>query len=70
MVVRELMRADKDEDGLIERVRNHISSWKSELIDPYQAEQLAMTNATQVSAAKVYQGYERYLQACNAVDLD
>lgn len=70
MVVRELMRSDKDEDGLVERVRSQISSWKNQLINPQQAEQSAMTNATQVAAAKIYQEYERYLQACNAVDLD
>lgn len=69
-VVRELLKADLDDNGLVDRVRNQISSWKNELISPDQAEQLAMTNPTEVAAAKVYAGYERYLQACNAVDLD
>lgn len=69
-VVRELLKADLDDNGLVDRVRNQISSWKNELISPLQAERLAMTNPTEVAAAKVYSEYERYLQACNAVDLD
>jgi len=69
-VVRELMKADMDDDGLVDRVRNQISSWKNELVAPEQAMQLAMTNPTEVAAARVYADYERYVQACNAVDLD
>jgi ATP-dependent DNA helicase Rep len=69
-VVRELLKADLDDNGLVDRVRNQISRWKNELISPSQAEQLAMTNPTEVAAAKIYAQYERYLQACNAVDLD
>lgn len=69
-VVRELLKADLDDNGLVDRVRNQISSWKNELVTPLQAERLAMTNPTEVAAAKVYAKYERYLQACNAVDLD
>lgn len=69
-VVRELLKADLDDNGLVDRVRNQISAWKNELVSPAQAERLAMTNPTEVAAAKVYSGYERYLQACNAVDLD
>ena len=69
-VVRELLKADLDDNGLVDRVRNQISNWKNELVSPEQAERLAMTNPTEVAAAKVYAQYERYLQACNAVDLD
>ena len=69
-VVRELLKADLDDNGLVDRVRNQISSWKNELVSPAQAERLATTNPTEVAAAKIYAGYERYLQACNAVDLD
>ncbi len=69
-VVRELLKTDLDQDALIERVRNQISSWKNQLITPEQAQQVAMTNPTEVAAAKVYAEYERYIQACNAVDLD
>jgi len=69
-VVRELLKADLDDNGLVDRVRNQISNWKNELVSPEQAQQLAMTNPTEVAAAKVYAEYERYLQACNAVDLD
>lgn len=69
-VVRELLKADLDDNGLVDRVRNQISSWKNQLISPPQAERLAMTNPTEVAAARVYAEYERYLQACNAIDLD
>ena len=69
-VVRELLKADLDDNGLVDRVRNQISNWKNELVSPAQAERLSMTNPTEVAAAKVYAQYERYLQACNAVDLD
>lgn len=69
-VVRELLKADLDDNGLVDRVRNQISNWKNELISPSQAERLAMTNPTEVAAARIYTEYERYLQACNAVDLD
>ncbi len=69
-VVRELLKADLDDNGLVARVRGQISNWKNELVSPPQAERLAMTNPTEVAAAKVYAEYERYLQACNAIDLD
>lgn len=69
-VVRELLKADLDDNGLVDRVRNQISNWKNELVSPPQAERLAMTNPTEVAAARVYAEYERYLQACNAIDLD
>ncbi len=69
-VVKELLKADLDDDGLVDRVRNQISSWKNELISPEQANNLAMTSPAEVAAAKVYTEYERYLVACNAVDLD
>ena len=69
-VIRELLKADLDDNSLVDRVRNQISSWKNELISPEQAGKLAMTNPTEVAAAAVYAEYQRYLQACNAVDLD
>lgn len=69
-VVRELLKADLDDNGLVDRVRNQISNWKNDLVSPDKAAQLSLTNPTQVAAAKVYADYERYLQACNAVDLD
>ncbi|RBP53333.1 UvrD-helicase domain-containing protein [Arenicella xantha] len=69
-VVRELLKADLDDNGLVDRVRNQISSWKNDLVSPEMAMQLSMTNPVEVAAAKVYGEYERYLQACNAVDLD
>ena len=69
-VVRELLKADLDDAGLVDRVRNQISSWKNELIGPEEAERISLTNPTQVAAARIYGEYNRYLQACNAIDLD
>jgi len=69
-VVRELLKADLDDNGLVDRVRNQISTWKNDLVSPEQAMRLAMTNPVEAAAAKIYGDYERYLQACNAVDLD
>jgi ATP-dependent DNA helicase Rep len=69
-VVRELLKADLDDNGIVDKVRNQISTWKNELVSPHRAQQLAMTNPTEVAAARIYAEYERYLQACNAVDLD
>ena len=69
-VVRELLKADLDDNGLVDRVRNQISSWKNQMISPAEAERLAMTNPTEAAAARIYAHYQRYIQACNAVDLD
>jgi len=69
-VVRELLKAGLDDNGLVDRVRNQISSWKNDLVSPEQAMRLAMIDPIEAAAAKVYGEYERYLQACNAVDLD
>ena len=69
-VVRELLKVSLDDNGLADRVQHQISSWKNQLVSPLQAQSLAMTEATQVAAADVYEQYQRYLQACNAVDLD
>jgi len=68
--VRELLKADLDDNGLVDRVRNQISAWKNAMISPSQAEQLASTETSSAAAARVYADYQRYLQACNAVDLD
>lgn len=69
-VVRELLKADLDDNGLVDRVRNQISSWKNAMISPSQAAQMAGTEQSSAVAARVYVDYQRYLQACNAVDLD
>ncbi len=69
-VVRELLKADLDDNGLVDRVRNQISNWKNDLVSPDDASRLAMTNPIEVAAANIYGEYERYLQACNAIDLD
>ncbi len=69
-VVRELLKADLDDNGLVERVRNQISAWKNAMLSPSQAEQFASNEPSGGAAARVYADYQRYLQACNAVDLD
>lgn len=69
-VVRELLKADLDDNGIVDRVRNQISSWKNDMVSPAEVERFTMTSPTEVAAARIYGEYERYLQACNAIDLD
>lgn len=69
-LVKELLKADVSDDGLPERVRNQISSWKNELVSPDEAMHSANTSPVAAAAARIYGEYERYLKACNAVDLD
>jgi len=69
-VVRELLKADLEDNQLVERVRNQISAWKNAMLSPNQAEHLAATQTSTAAAVRVYRDYQRYLQACNAVDLD
>lgn len=70
LVVKELLKADLDDNGLVDAVRNQISNWKNQLVTPEQAQTLTAITPSAASAARVYPEYERYLQACNAVDLD
>ncbi len=71
VVIKDLMRKDFDaEDEVVNGVRYLISKWKNDMIGVGQAQQLAMTDAMQVMASRVYEAYEKHLYACNAVDLD
>lgn len=69
-VVADLMRADLSTGReLIERSYQRISSWKNLGITP---ETLMLEDDDPISraAAGIYQQYQRYLLACNSVDLD
>ena len=66
----ELLRADAVHNrDLVDQVARRISQWKNAGITPDQALQ-ACTDPISLSAATVYQDYQRYLRACNSVDLD
>ncbi|MEO0367666.1 MAG: UvrD-helicase domain-containing protein [Pseudomonadota bacterium] len=69
-IIKDLLKADVDADVLVEQIRHQISHWKNHLQSADEVQNQAMTSAWQVTAAKVYLDYERYLEACNAVDLD
>jgi ATP-dependent DNA helicase Rep len=64
-----MMRDHEDETDQIDFVGRLISSWKNDLIEPEQAFQQALAPGEEL-AAKVYQRYNRYLRAYNAVDFD
>lgn len=69
-LIKELMLRDGDLDtDLLDMVQNQISNWKSGLIEPEQALELAVSDAEKVWA-HVYQRYNQALLAYNAVDFD
>ena len=69
-IVADLMRADLNTGrDVVERTYRRISQWKNEGISPeklIREEDDPITRAT----ADIYQNYQRYLLACNSVDLD
>lgn len=53
-----------------EKVQWQISRWKSTLVNPEQALELAGGDAMLTAAAAIYGEYERHLKAYNAMDFD
>lgn len=69
-LMKELMLRDGDLDtDLLDMVQNQISSWKSGLIEPQQAMELAQSPA-ESTLALIYERYNQALLAYNAVDFD
>ena len=68
-LIRELLRRETGDEGLVKRIRHQISHWKSGAVSPAQALMDATEEDDHV-AADLYEGYNRYLRACNAVDFD
>jgi len=69
-LLKELMLKDGDLDtSIVESVQHQISNWKSGLIEPVQALEQA-ASAGEQSWARVYERYNKALQAYNAVDFD
>ncbi len=66
----ELMMRDMGaEDETVDHVQHIISNWKNDRLSPRQAFEQARQPA-EVTAARVYEHYERTLKAYNAVDFD
>lgn len=69
-VISELLRADLTRNkDLVERVARRISRWKNIGMTPEQAS-LDPTDPITIAASTIYPDYQRYLCACNSVDLD
>ena len=70
-ILKEILRQGESERDLdaVDVVQKRISDWKNELILPEEAVSHADSDDT-LRAAMAYQGYNRMLRACNAVDFD
>ena len=69
-LIKELMLRDGELDtDLLDLVQNQISNWKSGLIEPWRALELAESDAEKIWAL-VYEKYNKALLAYNAVDFD
>ena len=70
-ILKEILRQGESEKDLaaVDAVQKRISDWKNELILPEQAVSHADSDDA-LRAAMAYQGYNRMLRACNAVDFD
>lgn len=69
-LLKEIMLKDGDLDtDLVDSVQHQISNWKSGLVEPPQAIELAQSAGEQV-LARVYERYNKALHAYNAVDFD
>lgn len=64
-----LKRESIDDRDVTSSVQHTISYWKNDGLSPHQA-MLQATNPQSVLAASPYVEYDRYLKACNAVDLN
>lgn len=69
-VISELLRADLTQNkDLVERVARRISHWKNIGMTPEQAS-LDPIDPITIAASTIYPNYQRYLCACNSIDLD
>ena len=69
-LIRELMRKAFATDEQAVEMQWQISSWKSALVSPEQAQQLANGDPKLTAASVLYAEYNRHLQAYNAMDFD
>lgn len=69
-LIRDLMMKEGDENSdRINEFQMAISNWKNAMLTPEQAAKQA-TNAEESTLAHVYETYNRYLKAYNALDFD
>lgn len=69
-LVRELMRKEFNGDSTADSIQWQISNWKSGLVTPEEALNIAGSDAVLHAAALIYARYQRNLRAYNAVDFD
>ncbi|AZZ94841.1 DNA helicase Rep [Hahella sp. KA22] len=65
LLFKEFEEAEEDVDQL----QAHFSNWKNDMLTPAQAIKQAIT-AEDLTAARLYERYDHYLRAYNAVDFD
>ncbi len=69
-LLRELLKLERsDKAEVLERAQWQVSAWKSGLLDPDTALKKA-ANDHELRHARLYQDYQRHLQAYNAMDFD
>ncbi len=69
-LIRDVMvRENLDDTDLVDTIQHSISNWKNDLLDPATAIKQAQS-PNDMLAAKVYERYNRFLRAYNAVDFD
>nr|WP_067288795.1 DNA helicase Rep [Marinobacterium profundum] len=68
-LLRDLMLQQDEDAEQVDSVRNQISNWKNDMLEPGQA--LAQAQGPdEILAARAYESYEIHLRAYNAVDFD
>jgi ATP-dependent DNA helicase Rep len=68
-LIKDLLLSNDEDSDQVDLVRNKISYWKNEMIEPNQALRDAQ-GPEDVLGARVYELYQTTLQAYNAVDFD
>ena len=68
-LLRELLRADSDDEGQAARFQWTISAWKNAMTTPEEAANRS-ENPLELRSAGLYGSYQRALRAYNAVDFD
>ncbi len=68
-LIRDLMLHQDEDADQVDSVRNQISNWKNDMLEPEQALAQA-AGPDELLAARAYESYNLHLRAYNAVDFD
>ncbi|ABC33072.1 ATP-dependent DNA helicase Rep [Hahella chejuensis KCTC 2396] len=69
-IIKDLLFKEFDEaEEDVDQLQAHFSNWKNDMLTPAQAIKQAIT-AEDLTAARLYERYDHYLRAYNAVDFD